>query len=65
MRQPLFCGFTGVKRIGALAIWQGARLFQAIFPRQGNTFAFAILHTSKVKPWMTADGTKVREDWHL
>jgi SAM-dependent methyltransferase len=65
MRQPLFCGYTGAKRAAALTIWQAARVFQAVFPRQGNTFAFAVLHSDKVKPWMTADGKMVREDWHL
>lgn len=53
----------GIRKVALGAAWAAARALQGLAPRQCNSFAFAIRHTSALKPWMTADGRSVRRDW--
>jgi hypothetical protein len=48
---------------GALrAVLPGVRLIAALFPKQGNCFAFAITKVRDLHPWMK-DEVSVDEDW--
>jgi ubiquinone/menaquinone biosynthesis C-methylase UbiE len=50
------------RRLVTQALYSAAWLFQRIFPRQCNSFGFALTHTGRFKEWMTPDGTAVRRD---
>lgn len=45
-------------------LWYPLRALQALFPRQCNSFGFAVLNSGRVKPWM-ADEHTVREGRRL